>query len=76
MVFLFFDAVLFGVELGFGLFIPGILDISCWARTDTPPTKRIAANTRPDNLTTNVELSALMLLIVPLDKTCSEEISQ
>ena len=66
--FLFFRGVAFDVGFGFALLIPGIFDISCWARTGTPATNRQPASRIADTLTQPVQLNVRMLFIIRLEK--------
>ena len=68
VAFLFFRVVAFDLDFGFALLIPGMLDMSCWARTGKLATNRKAANKSPHTLTLKVKLNALMLLMIPLLK--------
>ncbi len=66
-VFLFFRVVAFDFDLdfAFGLLMPGMLDISCWAKTGTQAKSRKAANKNVHTLTRNLKLNGLVLRIIP-----------
>ncbi len=65
-VFLFFRVVGFDLDCDFGLLMPGMLDISCWAKTGTQAKSRKAANKNAHILTHNLKLNGLMRFIIPL----------
>src|SRR6266536_3398074 len=64
VVFLFFRVVGFDLDFAFGLLMPGMLDISCWARTGTQAKSKKAANKNAHTLTRNMKLNGLMLPII------------
>ncbi len=68
VVFLFFRVVGFDLDFDFGLLMPGILDISCWAKTGTLAKSRKAANKNAHTLTHNLKLNGIVLFIIPLLK--------
>jgi len=66
VAFLFFgDATL---DCAFGFFIPGMLDISCCARTGTLATKRNIPRTNDQTLICKRKFIALTFIIIPLRK--------
>ena len=71
VVFLFFRVV--ALDFAFGLLMPGMLDISCWAKTGTQAKSRKAANKNVHTLTRNLQLNGLMLSIIPLLKVLHAE---
>jgi hypothetical protein len=67
-VFLFLGDVAFGLDFAFGLLIPGILDISCCARTGKLATNRQAAKTNAHTLICKLKLIVLTFFIIPSRK--------
>ncbi|HAF14133.1 MAG TPA: hypothetical protein DCK99_10645 [Blastocatellia bacterium] len=64
VAFLFFRVVAFDLDFAFGLLIPGMLDISCCARTGRLATHRKTANRSARTLTRNVKLNVVTLFMV------------
>src|SRR5258705_11172548 len=64
-VFLFFRVVAFDLDFAFRLLMPGMLDISCWAKTVTQAKSRKAANKNAHTRPRNLKLNGLMVPIIP-----------
>jgi hypothetical protein len=71
----FFGAVLlFLLVVAFGLLIPGMLDISCCARTGKLATKRTIARTNDQTLICKRKFIALTFFIIPLKSIPLKEV--
>jgi hypothetical protein len=66
--FLFFRAGALGFDLALGLLIPGILDISCWARAGKPATNRKVARISAQTLILKPSLIVLTFTKLPSRK--------
>ena len=66
--FLLFRDVAFDLGFGFVLLIPGILDMSCWARTETLANNRNVASRSVHTLTRDVKFDVLVFFITPSQK--------
>jgi hypothetical protein len=66
--FLFFRVVAFALDFAFGLLIPGMLDISCCARTGKLAANRKVEKTSAQTLIRKRNLVALTFFIIPLQR--------
>ncbi|HAF16378.1 MAG TPA: hypothetical protein DCK93_22450 [Blastocatellia bacterium] len=73
VAFLFFRSVAFDLDFAFGLLIPGIFDMSCWAKTGTLATTSTAANKSAHTVTRELKLNVSMLFIIPLESSSSQK---
>ena len=68
VAFLFFRNLPFDLDFAFGLLIPGIFDMSCWAKTGRLATISTAAKQSASIVTRELNLSISILFIIPLEE--------